>query len=610
MSTIFYISIPPNDERRTLLKPTLSVFDRIIELDGFQSLFKQIYNDRVLDANYNYENGVSIILYDPAAYTSTCKDDLSIRHFNKVLKRFLPVLNLKCYDINTTVPKDLVHLHHDLIITDNRIFRMHHWMYDNLTTQNNTNSNNKNNTSVEGDDESNFSCSSSIYKMIDHLTFFNRLNTTDPSESSALDDHIIIPEFLKSLNYESLIIENEINNETSILDLDYFTLFNDWDFPANNLSIKQLLICSFKLIEILSIESNLPIQKNNLFLLLFTLEASYHQVNKFHNFKHAVDVMQATWKLSTLTLNNFPNFNILKLLLSLAAIGHDLGHPGTNNQIICKNDSKISKEFHNKSVLENFHQTVFIKLLNDQWPNLIIKMNSILDFNIIRDAILATDMALHNNYVSKLKEINSTPKIQNITTSDAKNPNQQIDLKTLISLIIKAADISNVTRPLDISAQWAFLITLEFNDFNLLEKYFNIKSNLNINKHLLKDTSMIKDISDLMNNDIIQNLTTANINNTNDDDDDNDTYDTTEDELIASLNEIKSLPSLDTINNDIHLTLDALIEKYPSIINGQLFFIDTFASGFFEEFSKALPQLNFLSDNIKSNRDYWLSKRK
>ena len=88
-------------------------------------------------------------------------------------------------------------------------------------------------------------------------------------------------------------------------------------------------------------------------------------------------------------------------------------------------------------------------MLSEHWPQLLSISKKKFDF--ISEAILATDMALHSQYEDRLMH---------------ENPMKQI---TLISLIIKAADISNVTRTLSISARWAYLITLEFNDCALSE---------------------------------------------------------------------------------------------------------------------------------------------
>ena len=84
---------------------------------------------------------------------------------------------------------------------------------------------------------------------------------------------------------------------------------------------------------------------------------SYHKTNPYHNFKHAVDVLQSSYyflcKLGALEpmANNFvrPSTNRRRLAtwridqllrpkdifaLLIASIGHDVGHPGVNNMFM------------------------------------------------------------------------------------------------------------------------------------------------------------------------------------------------------------------------------------------------------------------------------------
>lgn len=148
----------------------------------------------------------------------------------------------------------------------------------------------------------------------------------------------------------------------------YWNILSTWDFCALSLSTQELIWCGFTLIKKLSKDAKVLIADNKLLLLLFTLESSYHQVNKFHNFRHAIDVMQATWRLCTYLLKDNP---VQTLLLCMAAIGHDVGHPGTNNQLLCNCESEVAQNFKNVSILENFHRELFQQLLSEHWPQLL-----------------------------------------------------------------------------------------------------------------------------------------------------------------------------------------------------------------------------------------------
>lgn len=520
MSSLFYL----NDEvQASIPLKNTSKFSRTVSFTSLYELLYQIYYDRI-NGFYSYEDSILVVITNNSIIPSNL--------LNSILLRFLPIINFKIFDSNSI---DLINdyfdneLNDDLSITKNDIIRTNHWMY-----------------------HDNHQCSTSIYSMTNHLLDYRNLMTNADDNNNNNN----IPKDIQNINFASL------------LDLDlseskhYLNIVENWSFSAINLSIKDLIKCAFFLLRhLISLNNDnsklLEISNNKLLIFILTIEASYHRINKFHNFRHAVDVMQATYNLSKLTIKNN---NSIILLLCLSAIGHDLGHPGTNNLIMAK-DISNNAPLPKTSILENFHQTIFIYLIKDQWPNLIKFMNVNVknEKNIFKNSILSTDMSFHDDYVNRLIEINN------------KEKHETLDLDFLISLIIKAADISNVTRPLVISSQWAYLITLEFNNFSLLNESYDLYQNFKKNSNDINNKTLLFD--------------KFKGNNTNNN------------------NKINIL-------NDLSLDLPDLIEKYPSIINGQLFFINNFAESFFTQLAIALPQLNFLVANIKSNKDYWLKEQK
>jgi 3',5'-cyclic-nucleotide phosphodiesterase len=155
-------------------------------------------------------------------------------------------------------------------------------------------------------------------------------------------------------------------------------------------------------------------------------------------------------------------------------------------------------------------------------------------------------MALHSQYEDRLMH---------------ENPMKQI---TLISLIIKAADISNVTRTLSISARWAYLITLEFNDCALLETFHKAhRPEQDCFGDSYKNVDSPKEDLESIQN-ILVNVTDP----------------------------------------------DDIIKDHPHIPNGQIFFINTFAEVFFNALSQKFSGLKFLSDNVKINKEYWMKHKK
>jgi hypothetical protein len=90
----------------------------------------------------------------------------------------------------------------------------------------------------------------------------------------------------------------------------------------------------------------------DLYHFIFDICNSYHSTNPYHNFRHAVDVMQANYyflctlgalepmrpiEISQSQIHPqikalFQPLDIFALLM--ASIGHDVGHPGVNNNFM------------------------------------------------------------------------------------------------------------------------------------------------------------------------------------------------------------------------------------------------------------------------------------
>lgn len=539
-----------------------TAFSKVVDCGCVQELLECVYLDRVRSSNthirFSYETDISVILVNE-------RD--SIRQLNEILETFMPVLNFKIYceeDWLHDLDLNNVELINERKLCQFKPMRINHWMHhDHLCKHTNTTTGDGGGGGGADAQETESNCQYNLYSMLKHW------KTSTELERSNKDNSNHIPKEISNIDFKSILLKIEPNLD---FNNDQFELeiLSNWNFSALNLNSVQLIKCAFHLLKKLIGKVGLIIDDNNLLLLIFTLESSYHQINKFHNFNHAIDVMQATWCLCEIILphvKKIHSFNIdeLSLILCFAAIGHDVGHPGTNNSLF-HHDSKTFKLFDGNSILENFHYNLFNNLLNKIWPqfnHLLIKN----DLNLIETAILATDMGLHSNYV-------------NILTINEKTP-ENLKLTEIISLIIKAADISNVTRPLTISSKWAFLISLEFKDCSILQKFFEISP------QILGD-GIITESCQLFAIDKLQSI------------------------IYQDIDTVKEYELEVEMFNHIYsdnFSMNHLLDIYPMIPNGQIFFINTFAFEFFNKLNIIFPQLKFLVDNINTNKEYWLSKQ-
>jgi 3'5'-cyclic nucleotide phosphodiesterase family protein len=186
--------------------------------------------------------------------------------------------------------------------------------------------------------------------------------------------------------------------------------------------------------------------------------AAYNSFVLYHNFRHAVDVLQSTFSMllhigvlppytysSSIPRVSNPAmaslltpFDVLTLLIS--AIGHDVGHPGVNNRFLVELNSPLAQLYNDNSVLEAFHCAAFSQILRRHWP---AAFKDATLRRLLISTILATDMCLHFDYLKRLKELQQ--KYQENNTTNRWNPSDTETYRTLLcGLLIKCADISNV----------------------------------------------------------------------------------------------------------------------------------------------------------------------
>ncbi len=200
---------------------------------------------------------------------------------------------------------------------------------------------------------------------------------------------------------------------------------------------------------------------------------AYNSFVLYHNFRHAVDVLQAVFyflvQLGALPPypagaepSPFANakspiarllgpFEALTLLIS--AIGHDVGHPGVNNMFLVKLNAPLAQLYNDQSVLEAFHCAAYSQILRRHWPA------AFLDRAVRRlmiSTILATDMGIHSDYMQQLGNLQE--KIHESKNTDSWAP-KDVEWATTLAcgLLIKCADISNVVSDDALLGRWVRL---------------------------------------------------------------------------------------------------------------------------------------------------------
>ncbi|KAI5847518.1 hypothetical protein BZA05DRAFT_457606 [Tricharina praecox] len=268
-----------------------------------------------------------------------------------------------------------------------------------------------------------------------------------------------------------------------------------WDFSAHDFSDEELVHCAqtmfqhaFTMPEV----SEFVIPPDRMVDFLLACRGTYNDQVPYHNFRHVVDVLQAVF-FFMLQLGALPHYKHHKmgeldeestakslahlitpldaLTLLVVAIGHDVGHPGVNNAFLVTLKAPLAQLYNDRSVLESFHCAAFSQVLRKHWPKALDQRKMIIDM------ILATDMGLHFDFMGKLDKLRK--KYEKEGGSGVWEEKSVNDHRILLcALIIKCADISNVARKHECSAQWATILIEEFSRQANMEVDLGIPSSL------------------------------------------------------------------------------------------------------------------------------------
>lgn len=103
---------------------------------------------------------------------------------------------------------------------------------------------------------------------------------------------------------------------------------------------------------------------------LFEVASRYINENTYHNFKHGCDVGHTVYRILMTSQLNLVFSHLEVFAMLVAAIGHDVGHPGVNNVYIIKSKHELALRHNDKSPLENMHCTVVYDILKKDKCNI------------------------------------------------------------------------------------------------------------------------------------------------------------------------------------------------------------------------------------------------
>ncbi|KAF7971489.1 hypothetical protein HWV62_20946 [Athelia sp. TMB] len=269
---------------------------------------------------------------------------------------------------------------------------------------------------------------------------------------------------------------------------------DNWNFEPHKLPDEEVLYCTMLLFEVLfrieGMDEAVGISINQISGFLRHLRTIYRCQNSYHNFQHALDVLQATqmflcaagrvppmsillpgdghtWRPdktagSELLIDCTDNLDVFTLYI--AAIGHDVGHPGFTNK---NAQAPLSVIYDDKSALEQMHYTLLLQLMRHNGLGELLDrpQTGIRVRKLLSAVVLATDMSVHAQFME-----NFTMLVDGIGQLP-------VDRTTLVcQALIKCADISNPSRPHGVSQHWASALSEEWSLQVQLEEHFHLPS--------------------------------------------------------------------------------------------------------------------------------------
>lgn len=225
--------------------------------------------------------------------------------------------------------------------------------------------------------------------------------------------------------------------------------FDNWQWEdAEMMFLIQQMFLDLGLVETFHIE--VPVLQQ----FIFEVYKHYNLV-PFHNFRHCFCVTQMMYGMICLSEVNKMISPHEILIMLVSAFCHDLDHPGYNNVYQVNARTELAIRYNDISPLENHHAAVAFDILSQPRCNIFKNIKPDI-YKKIREGIikliLATDMAKHSEHLNEFK-----------TIMEDRFDWLRVDHKeSMMKMFIKAADVSNETRPMDVAEPWLECLLQEF----------------------------------------------------------------------------------------------------------------------------------------------------
>ncbi|CAD7943402.1 unnamed protein product [Amoebophrya sp. A25] len=192
--------------------------------------------------------------------------------------------------------------------------------------------------------------------------------------------------------------------------------------------------------------------------------ARNYEKNPYHNWAHAWNVFATTGILLRDGWHDYAD-DVDIFALMVAALCHDLGHPGLTNEHFVNQGHRLARTYNNLAVLENMHAYTMYTILELPGCNLLEEFSAAEQAQfraVATTAIMGTAMTVHFDLMKSLTQVKNArdaEELQEKPILDEKRFNH--DAEVMKKIIVHAADLGNCVQPLGSYTQWAERIFME-----------------------------------------------------------------------------------------------------------------------------------------------------
>ncbi|KIY68490.1 HD-domain/PDEase-like protein [Cylindrobasidium torrendii FP15055 ss-10] len=314
-------------------------------------------------------------------------------------------------------------------------------------------------------------------------------------------------ELLSDMYNESVLTLNEPEDDlTAWADIPrcarerFICSLDSWNFEPHRLTDTEVLQCCMLLFEGLysmdGMAEVVGVPLDQLYPFIRHLRRIYRLENCYHNFRHALDVLQASYSFLR-SAGVVPSLSILFqsnrrwrtdrtgslvasldlsdiFLIYVAAIGHDVGHPGFTNVFMKNAQTPLSVVFSNRSALEQMHCSLLLRIMRHHGlGRLLLRPDA---RKLLWETVMATDMSVHADFMARFQSMLSGEEMPTHLR------------KILVAqAIMKCADISNPCRPYHVSQHWATRLMKEWHCQASFEKQLSLPTTVQSSEDALSE---------------------------------------------------------------------------------------------------------------------------